>query len=80
MLTRKHVSRSIRKTLREATRKYLEAYVKVRTLEEVFSDITTNKLQKELSLKLKKIYPLALCEIRIIERIEKRATETAAKQ
>ncbi len=26
--------------------------------------MTTNKLQKELSLKLKKIYPLALCEIR----------------
>ncbi len=80
MLTRKHVSRAIRRSLRETTRKHLEAYIKVRTLEEVFSEITTNKLQKELSLKLKKIYPLALCEIRIIERIEARAAETAAKQ
>ena len=26
-----------------------------------------NKIQKQLALKLKKIYPLALCEIRVFE-------------
>ena len=32
----------------------------------------TNKLQKELSFKLKKIYPLALCEIRIFKIVGER--------
>ena len=32
-----------------------------------FNEIITNKIQKELSLKIKKIYPLALCEIRRFE-------------
>jgi ribosomal protein S3AE len=39
---------------------------------ELFSDIMVGKIQKELSLKLKKIYPLALCEIRILEIVNKK--------
>ena len=35
--------------------------------EEIFNDILSNKLQKPLSLVLKKTYPLSLCEIRILE-------------
>ena len=46
------------------------AYVKDKKCEEVFDEIIKNQLQKPLSLKLKKIYPLSLCEIRILE-IEK---------
>lgn len=72
LVTRQRVSRSIRKELRNEAKKHLEAHVKIRTAEEVFSEITTNKLQKELSLKLKKIYPLALCEIRMIEVVVKK--------
>jgi ribosomal protein S3AE len=67
MLTRKKVSRAIRKELRDKARDFLMNYAKTRTTEDIFSDIINNKLQKELSLKLKKIYPLALCEIRILE-------------
>jgi len=37
------------------------------TFKEVASEVMANKIQKELSLKLKKIYPLALCEIRVLE-------------
>lgn len=70
LITRKHVSRSVRNALREMTKKHLESYAKVRTMEELFSEIMSNKIQKELSFKLKKIYPLALCEIRMIELIE----------
>lgn len=64
MITRNKVSRSIRRELRDMAKKHLESHLKSRTAKEIFTDITTNKLQKELSLKLKKIYPLALCEIR----------------
>ncbi len=67
LITRKRVSRAIRKSLRENTRKFLEGHLKARSIEEVMKDIMINKIQKELSLKLKKVYPLAFCEIRHFE-------------
>jgi ribosomal protein S3AE len=67
MITRNRVSRSVLRGLRIASRKALEAAVRIKTPGEIFSDLMTNKLQKELSLKLKKIYPLAFCEIRVFE-------------
>jgi len=67
MITRKRVSRAIKKAIRETAKKHLESKIKLRTKEELFSEIITNKLQKELSLKVKKIYPLSLCEIRVLK-------------
>ena len=67
MITRNKVSRAVRKELKDTGRKFVESYIKTRDSKEVFEDILTNKIQKELFLKLKKIYPLALCEIRIFE-------------
>ncbi len=69
-ITRKRVSRAVRKALREEAKSWLLDYVKNKPYEEVFSDIISNRLQKSLSLKLKKIYPLSLCEIRVLK-IEK---------
>lgn len=67
LITRKKVSRAVRKALREMAKKYLQGYVKARTADELFSELLSGKIQKQMSLKLKKIYPLALCEIRIFE-------------
>ncbi len=67
MITRNKVSRAVRQELRNAARKSLEAHFRMRNLQEIFAEILTNKMQKELSLKLKKIYPLALCEIRFFK-------------
>jgi len=67
MITRNKVSRAVRNELRNEGRKFIEAYTKTRTHKEIFSDIMANKLQRELSLKLKKVYPLALCEVREFE-------------
>jgi|TARA_Y100000034_G_scaffold133839_1_gene200591 ribosomal protein S3AE len=67
MITRKKVSRAVRNEIRKKAKKYLESHTKIRTTEDLFSEIMTSKLQKELSLKVKKIYPLSLCEIRVIE-------------
>ncbi len=78
MIARKRVSRAIRNALREGAKKHLESHVKVRTAEEVFSEITSNKIQKEISIKLKKIYPLALCEIRVAEIVPEKKKQTAA--
>ncbi|MBS3081692.1 hypothetical protein J4416_01985 [Candidatus Pacearchaeota archaeon] len=67
MITRNHVSRNIRKEIRNLAKKFLEGYSNIKTVKELFSEIMTNKLQKAVSLKVKKIYPLAFCEIRWIE-------------
>lgn len=80
LLTRRRVSRAIRKELRENARKFIEGHCKVRSAEEIFSDVTANKLQKELSYKLKKVYPLAFCEIRVLEIIPEKKMTEAAKQ
>lgn len=67
MITRNHVSRQVRKEIRNSARKFLEGYARIKSSKELFSEIMTNKLQKAVSLKVKKIYPLAFCEIRWIE-------------
>jgi len=65
LITRKRVTRAVRKGLRDAAKAYLEEYAKDATSEEIFQDISSNKIQRALSGKLKKVYPLALCEIRM---------------
>ena len=67
LITRMKVSRAIQKALRETAKKYVVDYVKIRSVKELFSDVIANKLQKGMSIKLKKIYPLAFCEIRAFE-------------
>lgn len=67
MITRRRVSRAVRKTLRNSAKNWLVDYLKTKTSEEVFAEILSNQLQKPLSLKLKKTYPLAICEIRIFD-------------
>ena len=74
LITRRRVSRTVLKTLRENAKKFLIGHIKTREVQEVFSEIISNKLQKQLSLKLKKIYPLALCEIRMFEILKKEKT------
>ena len=67
LITRRKVPRAIRTALRNRTREELISYAQNRTGMQIFEDIIKNTLQKELSFKLKKIYPLSLCEIRIFK-------------
>ena len=67
LVTRRKVSRAVRKALRDKAREELTNHVKDRPSEHIFDEIIKNQLQRELSAKLKKIYPLSLCEIRVLE-------------
>jgi len=67
LVTRRKVSRAVRKTLRNKAKEELVSWAKEKSAEELFEDILKNKIQKELSLKLKKIYPLSSCEIRVLK-------------
>ena len=63
-ITRKKVSRAVRNALREKAKAEITEYVKDKSANLLFEEILKNKIQKQLSLTLKKIYPLSLCEIR----------------
>lgn len=73
LITRRKVSKAVRKALREKAREELIKYVKDKDFRTLFDDLLKNQIQKPLSLKLKKIYPLSLCEIRIFQ-VEKEIT------
>jgi ribosomal protein S3AE len=70
LITRRKVSKRVRRGLREKAQEEIKRYIKDKTAGRIFEEILKNKMQKELSLLLKKIYPLSLCEIKSLE-IEK---------
>lgn len=67
LITRKKVSRVVRKTIRNSAQTWLIDYVKTKSDNKLFEEVLSGELQKALSIKLKKIYPLSLCEIRVLE-------------
>jgi len=67
LITRKRVSKAVRRTLRNKCKNWLEDYFSQKTNNEIFNEVLTNRMQKPLSLYLKKTYPLSLCEIRVLE-------------
>ncbi len=71
LVTRRKVSRAVRNALRKKAKEELANYVKDKTAEELFDEVLKNQVQKPLSQKLKKIYPLSLCDIRVLEVKEK---------
>jgi len=80
LITRKRVSRAVRRTLRNSARNWLVDYLKTKTDDDVFQDVLSNQLQKPLSLKLKKIYPLAICEIKSFEIKKPLTTKSASTE
>ena len=67
LITRKKVSRAVRKNLRNTAREFILEYIKTKNYIEVCGEIFDGTLQKILLPKLKKIYPLSFCDIRVFE-------------
>jgi ribosomal protein S3AE len=78
LIARKKISRAVRKVLRQEAKTWLISYLKNKTKKEIFSEVIGNRIQKPFSIKLKKIYPLSLCEIRMLE-VEKEKEKTEVK-
>ncbi len=70
LVTRRKVSRAVRKALREKCKEEILEKVKSKTTEEIFEELIKGNFQKQLASALKKVYPLALCEIRVIEKVK----------
>lgn len=67
LITRKKVSRVVRKNLRNTCKEFITEYCKERDYMNVCQDIYDGNLQKALLPKLKKVYPLSFCDIRVFE-------------
>ena len=67
LITRKRVSRAVRKNLRNTAREFLLEYLKEKDYNEVCNDLLDSTLQKMMFPKLKKIYPLSFCDLRVFE-------------
>jgi len=64
LITRKKVSGRVKKALREKAKETIAEVIKEKSYEDLFSELLSGAFQKALSLDLKKIYPLAFCDIR----------------
>ncbi|RMD67752.1 hypothetical protein D6817_00565 [Candidatus Pacearchaeota archaeon] len=67
LVTRSRVSRAVLRALRNKAREFLTGYVKTKTAEELVKEIIANRLQRQMLPKLKKIYPLSVCEVRVFK-------------
>ena len=67
LVTRKKVSRAVRKNLRNTTKEFLLEYLKNRNYNDICQELIEGTLQKTLLPKLKKVYPLSFCDLRIFE-------------
>ena len=69
MLTRKKTSKSILTNLRKESRRILSGYLKETSFVEFIRDIISGKVQGLLKHDLRRIYPLSLYELRVVEKI-----------
>ena len=67
MITKKRVHRSVRGALRNGAKEFLKGFVAETESERVFDAVFKGSLNKEVMLKLRKIYPLAFFEVRVLK-------------
>ena len=69
IITRNQTKGTILTLLRKNTRDYLTALAKENTYDNIIHLLLTNEIQKRLREILKKIYPIAFSEIRVLHKI-----------
>jgi ribosomal protein S3AE len=66
-ITRKKVHRNVRKALRDSAKYFILKTAQEKERKNIFQAVIAGTLQRVLSKRLKKIYPLAVCEIRVLK-------------
>jgi ribosomal protein S3AE len=79
MITRKRVAKKVLNGLRKKAKEELIKWSEKKELEKIIDETISGKIQKDLAVKLKKVYPLSLCEIKSIQ-IVKKDYEEAKKE
>ena len=71
LITKNKVKKSILSNLRLNARDFLEKYIQKTSYDDLVLDLINYKLQKELKNNLKRVYPLDVAEIRMMELVKK---------
>ncbi|MEK6873844.1 MAG: hypothetical protein AABW91_03290 [Nanoarchaeota archaeon] len=64
LVTRKRVTKKVLTSLRKLAKESIIEYTKDKRFDDLIVEIINGKIQRDINIKLKKIYPLSLCEIR----------------
>lgn len=67
LITRKKVSRAVRRNLRNTAKEFLLEYIKDRDYYTICQELVDGILQKAMLPRLKKVYPLSFCDLRVFE-------------
>ena len=68
IITRAKTSRAVLSKIRRNSEEFLRAAIKRQSYQEAINSLLEAKLQSQLREHLKKIYPIAVCHIRIFEK------------
>lgn len=71
LITRNKVHRSVRAELRKQAKEEVELFCAGKSREDIFNAVLNSTIQKTMSKKLKKVYPLGICELRTVEVLKK---------
>ena len=69
IITRLKTQRSVLTLIRKEAKEFIEEKVKTQNFVDLINNTISTKFQREIRDKLKKIYPLALCEFGVITKI-----------
>ena len=69
LFTRRSVKHSVATAIRNQTKAMLQEVIKNEEYAALFHLLVSNQLQKEIRDRMNKIYPLAGCEIRVLEKV-----------
>ena len=69
ILTKAKTIHSVLTSIRHKSNEYLKEYCKKSDYKTLIMDLASHNLQKELKNTLKKVYPLSVCEIRMMQRL-----------
>jgi small subunit ribosomal protein S3Ae len=67
LVTRRRISRSLGRALRRRARELVGKFCENATLPQIFNTFIFGILQQDMAKKLRKLYPLSFCEIRMAE-------------
>ena len=70
IMTKSKTKRSILSNLRHKSKEFLTAKIQKQDYSELITSLITYTLQKELKSTLSKIYPVAVCDVRVLKKIK----------
>ncbi len=69
IITKSKTQNSVLSAIRKRAREFLADFLREQTYYDFISEVTSTKTQKTLREQLKKIYPIAVLEFRVVERV-----------